>query len=52
MASQRISINRAPVLTLWAAIVAQRIGFDENTGAGRGCWLTKNWLERFAQNRR
>jgi hypothetical protein len=24
-----ISINRAPVLTLWAAVVAQRLGFDE-----------------------
>jgi hypothetical protein len=25
----RIKINRAPVLTLWAAIVAERLGFDE-----------------------
>ena len=25
-----ISINRAPVLTLWAAIFAQRLGFDED----------------------
>jgi hypothetical protein len=24
-----ISINRAPVLTLWAAVVARRFGFDE-----------------------
>jgi hypothetical protein len=24
-----ISINRAPVLTLWAAVVPQRLGFDE-----------------------
>ena len=23
-----ISINRAPVLTLWAAVVARRLGFD------------------------
>ena len=23
-----ISINRAPVLTLWVAVVAQRLGFD------------------------
>jgi hypothetical protein len=29
MAAQAISINRAPVLTLWAAVVAQRLGFDE-----------------------
>ena len=25
-----ISINRAPVLTLWAAVVAQRPSFDED----------------------
>jgi hypothetical protein len=25
-----VSINRAPVLTLWAAIVAKRLGFDED----------------------
>ena len=25
-----ISINRAPVLTLWAAVVAQRLGFNED----------------------
>src|ERR1700726_3020179 len=25
-----ISINRAPFLTLWAAVVAQRLGFDED----------------------
>jgi hypothetical protein len=30
MASTTISINRAPVLTLWAAVVAQRLGFDED----------------------
>lgn len=23
-----VAINRAPVLTLWAAIVAERLGFD------------------------
>jgi hypothetical protein len=28
--STTISINRAPVLTLWAAVVAQRLGFDED----------------------
>jgi hypothetical protein len=27
---ENISINRAPVLTLWAAVVAQRLGFNEN----------------------
>jgi len=30
MTSKTISINRAPVLTLWAAVVAQRIGFAED----------------------
>jgi hypothetical protein len=28
MARRTVSINRAPVLTLWAAIVAQRLGFN------------------------
>jgi len=28
--SQRILISRAPVLTLWAAVVAERLGFDWN----------------------
>ena len=27
-AGDRIRINRAPVLTLWAAVVAERLGFD------------------------
>ena len=26
--TKTISINRAPVLTLWAAVVAERLGFD------------------------
>ena len=25
-----IRINRAPVLTLWAAVVAERLGFDRD----------------------
>jgi hypothetical protein len=28
--NRTLSINRAPVLTLWAAVVAQRLGFDED----------------------
>ncbi|HEX7976090.1 MAG TPA: hypothetical protein VF498_16905 [Anaerolineales bacterium] len=28
MAAQKVKINRAPVLTLWAAVVAERLGFD------------------------
>src|ERR1700686_2133560 len=30
MPSKTVSINRAPVLTLWAAVVAQRLGFNED----------------------
>jgi hypothetical protein len=30
MQSQTVSINRAPVLTLWAAIVAERLGVDKD----------------------
>src|ERR1051326_4786929 len=30
MPTNTISINRAPVLTLWAGVVAQRLGFDED----------------------
>jgi hypothetical protein len=30
MATSSISINRAPGLTLWAAVVAQRLGFGED----------------------
>jgi hypothetical protein len=30
MANQKIKINRAPVLTLWATVVAERIGYNKN----------------------
>jgi len=30
MPTNIISINRAPVLTLWAAVVAERLGFDHD----------------------
>ena len=36
MPSKTISINRAPVLTLWAAVVAERLGFDEDEGLSLG----------------
>jgi hypothetical protein len=32
----KIRINRAPVLTLWAAVVAERLGFDRNTALTLG----------------
>jgi hypothetical protein len=31
-----ITINRAPVLTLWAAVVAERLGFDRDEAATLG----------------
>jgi hypothetical protein len=36
MPNRAISINRAPVLTLWAAVVAERLGFDENEALSLG----------------
>ena len=36
MAGDRISINRAPVLTLWAAVVAERLGFDREEALSLG----------------
>ena len=29
MANKKIQINRAPVLTLWTAVVAERLGYDK-----------------------
>ena len=36
MTSKKIKINRAPVLTLWAAIVAERLGYDKETSLTLG----------------
>src|SRR6516165_3976961 len=36
MPSKTISINRAPVLTLWAAVVAERLGFNEDEALSLG----------------
>jgi hypothetical protein len=36
MPSKSIPINRAPVLTLWAAVVAQLLGFDEDEALSLG----------------
>ena len=33
---KKISINRAPVLTLWAAVVAHRLGFDRDEALALG----------------
>lgn len=32
----RITVNRAPVLTLWAAVVAERLGFDRDEALTMG----------------
>lgn len=34
--SQIISINRAPVLTLWATVVSERLGFDKDEALSLG----------------
>src|SRR5207248_10843166 len=36
MSAKTIAINRAPVLTLWAAVVAERLGFDEDASLTLG----------------
>ena len=36
MTKKIISINRAPVLTLWASIVAERLGYDHSTALTLG----------------
>jgi hypothetical protein len=33
---QTVTINRAPVLTLWAAVVAERLGYDRDESATLG----------------
>jgi len=36
MAKKKIKINRAPVLTLWATVVAKRLGYEEETALTLG----------------
>ena len=36
MTERKILINRAPVLTLWAATVAERLGFNEDEALSLG----------------
>jgi hypothetical protein len=36
MATHTININRAPVLTLWAAVVAERLGYDHEAALTLG----------------
>jgi len=36
MPARKIKINRAPVMTLWAAVVAERLGYDEDASLSLG----------------
>ena len=36
MATHTVTINRAPVLTLWAAVIAERLGYDYETALTLG----------------
>jgi hypothetical protein len=36
MANRKIKINRAPVLTLWATVVAERLGYEKDTALTLG----------------
>ena len=36
MANKKIKINRAPVMTLWATIVAERLGYNKETALTLG----------------
>ena len=36
MSAKTVSVNRAPVLTLWASAVAERLGFDEDASLTLG----------------
>ena len=68
MANDEILINRAPVLTLWAAVVAERLGFDreaalsfgktlaglnaQSKGRHLGIYKPKEWIEGEAAKKR
>jgi hypothetical protein len=36
MSTKKVSINRAPVLTFWATVVAERLGYDHNSALTLG----------------
>ena len=40
MTPQKIQINRAPVMALWAAVVAERLGFDKGEALSLGKVVT------------
>jgi hypothetical protein len=51
-----ITVNRAPVPTLWATVVAKRLGFDHDealtlarAGAGPNAYSKGIWLDLIAK---
>jgi hypothetical protein len=40
MANKKIKINRAPVMTLWVTVVAERLGYDKETALTLGKAVT------------
>lgn len=44
MAKNVVQVNRAPVMTLWAAVVAERLGFDRDLTRPARRW--RIWPER------
>jgi hypothetical protein len=40
MATHKVQINRAPVLTLWATVVAERLGYDRDAALTLGKAVT------------
>jgi hypothetical protein len=50
MVSKTVSINRAPVLTLWATVVAERLGFDQDEALTLGRAVAG--LNAYAKGRR
>jgi hypothetical protein len=52
MAEDRILINRAPALTLWAAVVAERLGFKRDEALSLGKALAGWPQSLFAESSR
>jgi len=50
MATHTVNINRAPVLTLWAAVVAERLGYDHEAALTLGKAVAG--LNAYAKGRR
>ena len=49
--AEQIKINRAPVLTLWAAVVAERMGYDRDAALTLGKCLAGHARRLYEQFR-